>query len=196
MTTTTLGILASAIFLIRLLPQPIRLARHGVSAGVSPLATLNALVADAAWIGYGLWAGLPIVWLVSVAAALPGLWATALLRRDITPGDITAAVAWAGAVLLSAVVGAIDIVLGAGVLVTQGPSVLKALREDDLRGIAPATWWISIADAAAWGAYGLAVGSAALMGYGLVLTASALIVLGRIWWTARSPDTELATAPA
>jgi len=87
-------------------------------------------------------------------------------------------------------------VLGAGVLVTQGPSVLKALREDDLRGISPATWWISIADAAAWGAYGVAVDSTALVGYGLVLSTSAIVVLGRIWWTGRAVEAELAPAPA
>lgn len=196
MTTTALGLLASAIFLLRLLPQPIRLARHGVSAGVSPLAALNAIVADAAWIGYGLWADLPTVWLVSVAAAIPSTWAAALLRREITTRDLTAAVVWAGAILLAAVTGAIDLVLGAGVLVTQGPSVVRALREDDLRGISPATWWISIADAAAWGAYGVAVDSPALVGYGIVLSTSAVIVLGRVWWTSRVPDTGLATATA
>ena len=84
-------------------------------------------------------------------------------------------------------------VLAAGVLVTQGPQVVKSVRESDLSGIAPATWWISVLDAATWGAYGVAIGDAALMGYGVVLMRSAAIVLGRIHWT-RWQATRLALA--
>lgn len=194
MSTALLGVIASVVFLIRLLPQPIRLARHGVAAGVSPLAALNSIVAAAAWLGYGLWADLPAVWIVSLLALIPDIWATALLRREIRTSDITAAVIWIAVISAAAMVGYFDAVLGAGVLVTQGPSVLKALREDDLTGISPATWWISILDAATWGAYGVAVGSPALVGYGVVLLSASAIVLARIAWTRRALTTELAPA--
>jgi phosphoglucosamine mutase len=56
--TVALGYFASAVFLVRLLPQPIRLARDGRPAGVSALAALNAVVSAFAWTAYGLIAGL------------------------------------------------------------------------------------------------------------------------------------------
>lgn len=183
--TTVLGLLASGFFLLRLLPQPLRLARGGGSAGVSASSALNALVADVAWIAYGLWAGLPTVWVVSVAAGILSVWAAVLLRRDVRPGDVAFAALWIVALVLAARADLVDAALAAGVLVTQGPAVVKALREDDLRGIAPATWWISILDALTWGAYGVAVGSVALMGYAVVLLASSGIVLSRVYWTRR-----------
>ena len=50
-----LGLLASVVFLVRLLPQPVRLARRPqVVAGVSALAALQAVVAAGAWVAYGL----------------------------------------------------------------------------------------------------------------------------------------------
>ena len=44
----------------------------------------------------------------------------------------------------------------------------------------------SVLDAATWGAYGVAVGDGALMGYGVVLVSSSVVVLSRVWWTSRS----------
>ena len=80
--------------------------------------------------------------------------------------------------------GVLGAVLGASVLLTTGPQVVEALRTDDLSGIAPATWWISILDAALWGAYGWVIGDLALVGYWAVLTACAVTVLARLAWTA------------
>ena len=85
-----LGIVASAVFLVRLLPQPIRLARTGVAEGVSALAALNATISAAVWIAYGLVAHLPVVWGVSVLALIPGVWQVTLLRREVTRRDLLA----------------------------------------------------------------------------------------------------------
>jgi len=180
---TVLALVASAVFLVRLLPQPIRLARTGSASGVSALAALTSVLAAGGWLAYGLLAGLPVVWAVSVVALVPGLWTVALLRRETTRRDVAAAASWLAVQVAAALAGLFAAVLAAGVLVTQGPQVVKSLRESDLSGIAPATWWISVLDAATWGAYGVAIGDAALMGYGVVLTGSAAIVLGRIHWT-------------
>ena len=183
MSPTVLALVASAVFLVRLLPQPIRLARTGSASGVSALAALTSVLAAGGWLAYGLLAGLPVVWAVSVVALVPGLWTVALLRRETTRRDVAAAASWLAVQVAAALAGLFAAVLAAGVLVTQGPQVVKSLRESDLSGIAPATWWISVLDAATWGAYGVAIGDAALMGYGVVLTGSAAIVLGRIHWT-------------
>ncbi len=174
------------MFLVRLLPQPVRLARTGVASGVSPLAALNSLLTMIAWVTYGLIAGLPLVWAVSVVALIPGVWTVVLLRRDVSRRDLTWAGAWLAVQVVAAVLGLLVAVLAFGVLVTQGPQVLRALRESDLRGLARATWWLSLLDATTWGAYGLAVGDAALVSYGVVLATSAGIVLGRIHITRRA----------
>lgn len=181
----TLAVLAPLVYLVRLLPQPIRLWRTGVAAGVSPLAAMNGVIGDVGWLVYGFSAGLPAVWAVSALALVPALWTVALLARSTTRVDLFAASAWALALVGSAAVGQIGITLALGVLVTQGPQVWVAIRNRDLRGIAPGTWWLSVLDATTWGLYGVGVGDGALMGYGLVLLTSAGIVLGRVWWTGR-----------
>ena len=183
-----LAVVAPLIYLVRLLPQPVRLWRTGVAAGVSPLSAMNGVIGDVGWVVYGISAGLPAVWAVCAFALIPAIWTVALLRPEVTRNDLLIAGAWALALVVSAVFGAIGVTLAAGVLVTQGPQVWTALRDDDLRGIAPGTWWIAVLDATAWGLYGLGIDDGALMGYGVVLNASAAIVLGRIWWTDRRRD--------
>ena len=175
-----LGIIASGIFLVRLLPQPLRLARTGVSSGVSPLSGIHATIAAAAWLVYGVEAHLPLVWGVSVAALVPSLWTNALLWRRTTRHDALWGLAWLVALVGLRSVDLLSAGLAGGVLVTQGPQVRTAVRSDDLGGLAPATWWVSLADAASWGAYGWALGDAALLGYAVVLSSCATIVLVRL----------------
>ena len=182
MLLTALAVLASAVFLARLLPQPARLARSGVADGVSALAAMNALIGAAAWLAYGLAHTLPAVWIVSVFALIPCLWTVVLLRRRATRSDVLWAGLWVAVLVGAGVGGLLAAALGLGVVVTQGPQVVRAFRSDALEGIAPATWWVSILDATTWGAYGLALGDAALIGYGAVLLLAAIAVLARIRW--------------
>ena len=180
-----LAVVAPVIYLVRLLPQPVRLWRTGVAAGVSPLAAMNGVIGDLAWVVYGISAGLPAVWVVCAFALIPAIWTFALLRPEVRRNNLMVAAVWALALVVSAMFGAIGITLGLGVLVTQGPQVWTALRDDDLRGIAPGAWWIAVLDATAWGLYGVGIDDGALMGYGVVLNVAAAIVLGRVWWTDR-----------
>ena len=182
-----LAIAASVVFLIRLLPQPIRLARSGVAAGVSPAAAMNAVVSAAAWIAYGLVQDLPVVWGVSVLALIPCTWQAVLLRREVGCRDLVAVGGFVAALLVAAALGVLGVALAGTVLVTTGPQIRRVLREHDLSGIAPATWWVAIVDAVTWGAYGLAVSDAALIGYFVALLSAAVIVLSRLAWTARNP---------
>jgi uncharacterized protein with PQ loop repeat len=182
---TALSLVASAIFLVRLIPQPARLWRTGVSAGVSPVAAANAVTSATAWLVYGAVEGLTVVWVVSVAALVPGVWCVALLRRRYGRRELLATGAVAGAFALSGLFGVLGAALALGVLVTAGPQVWRAIRDSDLRGIARATWLVAIADALSWGAYGVVIADRALQGYGIVLSASAAIVLARVAWTGR-----------
>jgi len=181
-----LAVLAPLVYLGRLLPQPLRLFRTGVAAGVSPLAAMNGLIGDLGWLAYGLSAGLPAVWIVSAVALVPAAWTVALLRRQASRTDVAAAGAWATVLVVSAAFGVVGVSLALGVLVSQGPQVWTAVRSNDLRGIAPGTWWLSLLDALTWGTYGIGVGDGALMGYAVVLSCAAVIVLGRVAWTRRA----------
>ena len=193
---TALALIASAIFLVRLLPQPVRLARTGVAAGVSALGAINAVVSAGAWLAYGFSAGLPVVWGVSIVALVPGVWQVVLLRRDVRRSDVKAALVLVAALGLAAIAHLFAVALAAGVLVTAGPQVWKALRDRDLSGIASTTWWVAIADALSWGAYGLVVHDLALEGYCVVLLASAVTVLVRLWQATPAPLAPASAAPA
>lgn len=193
--TDALGYFASAVFLVRLLPQPIRLARDGRPAGVSALAALNAVVSAFAWTAYGLIAGLPVVWVVSILALIPGIWQAFLLRRELTRRDLVWASAYVAALSVAYAAGLLGAALAGTVLVTAGPQLYQALTETDLSGLAPNTWRIALLDAASWGLYGLALGDFALLGYFVVLTASAAIILIRIRQT-RAAAAAAAATPA
>ena len=187
---SALALFASLIFLVRLLPQPIRLARQGVGSGVSPMAALNAVVAAWAWVAYGLSVGLPVVWGVSILALGPGIWQAVLLRRHVTRRDLAGTGAFIAVLVVAALVGALAAALAVTVLVTAGPQLVRVLAEDDLSGLAPATWWVAIVDATAWGLYGLSVGDVALIGYWVVLFAIAVVVLVRIATTQRADGSQ------
>lgn len=174
------GLVASGVFLVRLLPQPMRLARTGVVAGVSPLAALNSVITAVAWAAYGVTAALPVVAIVSALALLPSAWSAALLLPSARRSDWLGAGVWAGVVLSAAATHRLGFVLAGSVLLTIGPQVIVALRADDLRGIAPATMWIALCDASTWGLYGLTLSDGPLMAYGVILFTSATIVLTRI----------------
>ncbi len=185
MSPEVIGWVASVVFLCRLLPQPIRLARTGVPDGVSPLATMNAALSDIGWLLYGLSAGLAPVWVVALLALPPGIWTIVLLRQRITRRDVVGASVWLAIILLAWLSGGLVALLGMSVLVNQGPQVWAALRSNDLDGIATTTWYIALVDASLWGGYGVVSGDVALMSYGVVLFASASVILGRVWWTRR-----------
>lgn len=187
-----LGWLATFAFLIRLLPQPIRLMRTGVPDGVSPMAVMNIALTELAWLAYGLIEGLVPVWAVSLPALPLGLWTVVLIRRQITRRDLLGSGIWFATIALGWATGALAVVLAASVFVNYGPQVVTALRGRRLDGLAPATWWLALADATLWGAYGVAVGDPALIGYCIVLMASAAIILWRIWRT-REPAVLLAS---
>jgi uncharacterized protein with PQ loop repeat len=192
-----LGWLATVAFLLRLLPQPVRLVRTGIPSGVSPMAVMNIALTELAWLVYGLTEGLVPVWVVSLPAFPLGLWTVYLVRRQITRRDLIGSSVWLVAIVVGWSTGMLAVVLACSVLVNFGPQVYTAVRGHDLEGLAPATWYLALADAALWGAYGWAVDDPALLGYCAVLTISAAIILTRISRAREVPDTaDLTLTPA
>jgi uncharacterized protein with PQ loop repeat len=191
-----LGIVAMVAFLVRLVPQPVRLARTGVPDGVSPMTAINIALTEVAWLVYGLIEGLVPVWLVSVPALPLALWTVVLLRHRTTRRDLLGSGLWLAVIAVTWGAGVLGIALALSVLVNYGPQVVTALRDDRLDGLAPATWWLAIVDAATWSAYGLAVADPELLLYGAVLATSAVIILVRIRVTSRTVVTTPALAVA
>jgi uncharacterized protein with PQ loop repeat len=175
-----LGWVAASAYLVRLVPQPVRLARTGVPAGLSPAAALTTVVTDVVWLAYGLRAGLPAVWIVAAAAIPWGVWTAVGLRDQIVASDVALAAVWLIATVVAAPFGLVGLVLAMSVIGNHGPQVRRAMCESDLAGIAPGTYVLALIDAALWGAYGIALGDAALIGYGAVLLAGAIVILTRL----------------
>jgi uncharacterized protein with PQ loop repeat len=193
MTVAVLGWVAALAYLVRLVPQPVRLARTGVPAGLSPAAALTTVMTDTVWLAYGLHAGLTAVWIVAAAAIPWGVWTAVGLRRQVVGADVALAASWLIATVVAAPFGLVGLVLAASVIGNHGPQVWRALCQSDLTGIAPGTYVIALLDAGLWGAYGIALGDGALIGYGAVLLASALVILARLSSTRTRRATTVAT---
>ena len=178
--TAALAIAASVTFLARLLPQPLRTFRTGQVAGVSAVAAINAFIADAAWLAYGLSARVVAVWLVSIPALLASGWTAALLRKAVRRRDVAVSSGWLLVVVASAGVGQLVLALSLTVLVCCGPALWSAYTSSEPAGLTRWTWWLALADATLWGGYGLLIADRALQLYGGVMLATAVAVLLRL----------------
>jgi uncharacterized protein with PQ loop repeat len=178
--SAALAVVASFVYLARLVPQPWRVLKTRDSAGVSALAAMNSLVADVAWLAYGIHSHLTVVWAVSIPAVVVSMATLVLLRRSLTWSDLTMAAAWSGVIIAMAVAHLLAGALAVTVLVTCGPSLRSAFAHPEPTGLARSTWLIALADAATWGAYGVALGDPALEMYGSVLMATAIAILLRL----------------
>lgn len=178
-----LGWIGTVLFLARLVPQPWHTWRSGAADGVSTQALLNGMASDLGWLAYGLAAGLPPVWVAALVAFPISCTTLALLRHQVRRHELAVAVGWAGCMAAAWALGgpaALGAVLGVAVVVNHAPQAVRAVRSDDLSGLHPATFWLSLADAALWGGYGVLVGDAALVAYALILGAVGVVVLVRI----------------
>jgi len=181
------GAMAVTAFLVRLVPQPLKLARTRVPDGVSPLSAINVVLTEVAALVYGLTAGLVPVWIVSVPALPLALWMLWLLRHEVTRRDLAAGLAYVALIVGTWSFGMLGVVLGLSVVLNYGPQVWTALRRDRLEGLASATWWLAIADALLWSAYGFAVDDPAILFYGAMMVGAATTILVRIGRIRRIP---------
>lgn len=191
-----IGWLAAFAFFARIVPQPVKLFRTGLPHGVSPLSALNNVVTDVGWVLYGVVSVTTQVWLTAVVALVPGVWTVMLLRRQCTRTQVLLSTTWLVIVMVTLPLGWLGAVLGVSVVVNHGPQAWTVLRERDLRGVSVATWALAIADATLWGGFGVLEDDRALMGYGAVLMAVAVLVLGRVWWTGRTAPAGDAVEPS
>lgn len=178
-----LGWIGTTLYLARLVPQPWHTWRTRADDGVSTQALLNGMASDMGWLAYGLAAGLPPVWVAAVVAFPVSCTTLVLLRHRVRAREVGVSAGWAACMAAAWMVGGplgLGAVLGVAVVVNHAPQAVRAVRSDDLSGLHPATFWLSLADAALWGGYGVLVGDAALVAYALVLGVVGVIVLVRI----------------
>lgn len=175
-----LGWIAVVTFVVRLVPQPVRLARTGIPDGVSPITALNIALTELAWFVYGISQGSVPIWIVSLPSFPLAMWTVLLLRRQTTRRDLVATALWATIIGLAWLSGALGAVLGLAVFVQFGPQVWVALRSDDLEGISPNAWRLAILDGCVWGAYGITIADYALLAYASTLIVFAVIILVRV----------------
>ena len=167
MLETVLAVAAPAVFLVRLLPQPLRLPRPGVDDGVSPMAAFNQLLSEGAWLTYGLIQSSVSIGWSPRSCCSPVAGRRCSCSAESRTVDLVGAAVFGVAIRRRVVAGLARGDAGRGsVLVTTGPQVVEALRRDDLTGIAAATWWISRSSMPPlWGALGWVTDDAALVGY-------------------------------
>ena len=194
------GWLGGLIFVLRLVPQPLRLWRTGVRDGVSWLATVNGIVSTSGWLAYGVLVERPVLWVPSIVALVPEVVTLVLL--GVRPPDRRQFVMFLGWFILVALaypvggVAALGGMIGLGVVVGVTPAVVTALRNDNLEGIARRTWQIALLDAALWGAYGFGTAEPLTAFYGIVLGTGASIILYRVAVTSRRSAAVASEAPA
>jgi uncharacterized protein with PQ loop repeat len=180
------GLVATAVTFVQILPQIVRLIRSGRIEGVSPAWATGGATINLGWLAYVIegrfWVTIPsiIVAIVSFGLALY------LLYRN--GADIRAALLMSGAIAVASVViqraagwTVLGTVLGLSNGLYLGPSVVAAWRSHVPVGVSPWTWGLTVLEGLKWGFYGVLVEAVPIMVYGSTAILLALLVLLRLW---------------
>lgn len=188
--TALLGALGTVVGLVRAFPQLLRLTRTADVHGVSIDAAATSCVVSFGWAAYGV---MTEQWPVAVATSCSGFVFADVAVLGIGLGrrasEIRTAPLWlavlAGAALVRGSAG-LGFLLPVSVLVGNGPQVVTAYRERDLRGLSLPTWLLSTADGVVWGAYALVARDLAIAVFGVLQIVTSLLVVERRWsWDRR-----------
>ena len=173
------GAAATVVFLLELVPQPLRLWRTRSVSGLSSIGTGIYLVTELGWVAYGLTTGLVAVLITAVAATVLSGVQFALLWRHRGPTDLWWMLLWASGLAASLVVGAIGAMLAIGLVVGLGPQAWAAWRAPVAHGVSVWRWVLSALSGTLWFAYGALVGAYPLMATGAVAWVCAGLALSR-----------------
>jgi uncharacterized protein with PQ loop repeat len=178
------AIVATVLAGVALIPQIRRLVTTKISDGVSPTWAGFGVVTNAAWAIYlasqSLWLAIPSTLVVSVFYAAT-LGVLTRLRSPARAAVVSSAVS--ALVLAAAGVGggwpALGTLLGFSYGFQAAPGIWRAYRTWAPRGISPATWWVTVAEAGLWGAYGVIVADRPIVIFAVTAGAASLLMLGR-----------------
>jgi uncharacterized protein with PQ loop repeat len=162
--TTVVGLVASTLSLWMAIPQALRIWRDRSATGVSTVTWMLFCVTFSQWIGYswrqGIWVAFAgnVLALITAMATLMGIHRSNPRAHDGLRGVlvVTAIVA---AVLVghNAPLGVVIVVQFAaiGVRVPQVFASYRTWRTGRPSEVSRTAWWLSLASAGAWTAYGL-----------------------------------------
>lgn len=176
-----------------LLPQIIKLIRTRDSSGVSSTWPALGLVINIGWFLYminnQLWLAVlaPFVTFASYGVIL---WALGRSGRDLRNSYLRG-LGWAVLLIGVTMVASwetLGVVLGLSFAVQLSPSVWSAYRTEDPSGVSPGTWWIGLAEALLWGAFGWFHGKAGIVTFSVVGAIASVLMLIRYQATRRPSD--------
>ncbi len=180
------GIVATAVTFVQIVPQIVRLIRTGRTEGVSPAWAAGGATINLGWLAYVIegrfWVTIPSI----IVAVVSFLLALVLLHRN--GARIRAGLLMSGAIALASVViqqaagwTVLGTVLGLSNGLYLGPSVVAAWRSHTPVGVSPWTWLLTVLEGLKWGFYGVLVEAVPIMVYGSTAILLALLVLLRLW---------------
>ena len=180
------GLVATAVTFVQLVPQIVRLVRTGRTEGVSPSWAALGMTINLGWLAYLVaqqyWVAIP-----SVVAAITSfglaLW---LLHRnggEVRTGLLMSAATAVACVVIQLAAGwtVLGTVLGMSNGLYLGPSVVAAWRTHVPAGISPLSWALTVLEGLKWGFYGALVESGPIVVYGSTAILLAGMVLLRLW---------------
>lgn len=175
------GFLATAIGLIKAMPQLISLIRAKKVRGVSLDTALTTAVVSFGWAAYGfvsdqysvgIASGLSAVVFVLVAVfALK--YGRSIKELKMSP---IALLIIAGVGVIWGEVG-LGIVLPISVLVCNYPQIMVAFKEHDLSGLSLGTWLLSVTEGIIWGSYAMIQQDYPIIAFGLLQLISGSIIV-------------------
>ena len=182
------GIVATGVTLVQIVPQIVRLIRTGRTEGVSPAWAAGGATINLGWLAYVIegrfWVTIPSI-IVAIVSFLLALY---LLHRN--GAAIRAGLLMSGAIAVASVViqqaagwTVLGTVLGLSNGLYLGPSVVAAWRSHTPVGVSPWTWMLTVLEGLKWGFYGVLVEAVPIMVYGSTAILLALLVLLRLWLT-------------
>ena len=182
------GVVATGVTFVQILPQIVRLIRTRQTAGVSPAWAAVGLTINLGWLAYvvdgGFWVTIPSI----VIAVLSFGLAFVLLYRngaDVRGGLLMSLAVAVASVAVQRAAGwtVLGTVLGLSNGLYLGPSVIAAWRSHTPVGVSPATWWLTVLEGLKWGLYGVLVAAIPIMVYGSTAILLAALVLLRLQMT-------------
>ena len=180
------GIVATAVTFVQIVPQIVRLIRTGRTEGVSPAWAAGGATINLGWLAYVIegrfWVTIPSI-IVAIVSFVLALY---LLYRN--GADIRAGLLMSGAIAVASVAiqqaagwTVLGTVLGLSNGLYLGPSVVAAWRSHAPVGVSPWTWMLTVLEGLKWGFYGVLVEAVPIMVYGSTAILLALLVLLRLW---------------
>ena len=182
------GVVATAVTFVQILPQITRLLRIGRTEGVSPIWAAIGTTVNAGWIAYvvaeELWVTVPAC---LASAGSYGVVLYLLYRNGagVRTGLLLSAMVAVACVVVQLVAGwtVLGTVLGLSNGLYLGPSVVAAWRSHAPVGVSPLSWVLVALEGLLWGLFGVLVEASPVVVFGVTAALLAGLVLLRLWIT-------------